>query len=75
MKQSVMFHAKELFPGSDITRKYTFRTESVWDNCVHFAKINHQLTARSEVLQDSYAHLRLLIKDCFGCRSPYKVTA
>lgn len=36
MKQSVIFRTKELFPGSGIIRKYSFRTVMKREKSAHF---------------------------------------
>ena len=44
MKQSEFLRAKKIFSGSDIVRKYTFKTMNTRDNCALLARANHQLS-------------------------------
>ena len=57
MKQSLFLHTKEIFPGSDIVRKYTFRTINTRDNCALLARANRQLSQDSAILQGQSALL------------------
>jgi hypothetical protein len=69
MKQSVAFRSKELFPGSDIIRKYTFKIMNTRDNYTLLAKANHQLAQAFAVTRDKSAYFYK--PDCFECLSPH----
>ena len=43
MEQSIILRAKELFPGSDIMRKFLFMTMNTRDNCALLARTDHLL--------------------------------
>jgi hypothetical protein len=73
MKQSKSSGAKELFPGSDIIRKYTFKTISTRDSSALLAKANHIMINVFTVSREKSAHFS--ISDCFECRTPYKTAA
>ena len=57
MKQSCFTGTKELFPGSDIVRKYTFKTVFSRDNCALLARANHQLSQNFAMVWDKSALL------------------
>lgn len=60
MKQSLFLHTRELFPGSDIVRKYTFKTINARDNCALLARANHQLSQSFVNTRDESAHLAIV---------------
>ena len=60
MKQSLFSLTKELFPGSDIVRKYTFKTMNTRDNCALLARANHQLSQDFANTRDESAHLAIV---------------
>ena len=43
MEQALFLRTKELFSGSDVVRKYSFKTMDTRSNCAPLAKANHQL--------------------------------
>ena len=55
MEQSKFLRAMELFPGSDIVRKYSFKTMNARDNCALLAKENRQLAMDFAVSRDESA--------------------
>ena len=65
MRQSYFLHAKELFPGSDIVRKYTFKTVSTRGSSALLARANHNLAMNYAILRAESALLQE--KDCFEC--------
>ena len=69
----VQLLADELFPGSDIVRRYTFKMIDPRDNYALLAKANHLLAQDFAISGDQSAHLR--IKDCFECLSPHEIAA
>ena len=60
MKQSYFADAKELFPGSDIVRKYTFKAMNPRDNCALLARANHQLSQDFAISRDESALLAIV---------------
>ena len=68
MKQSNILRARELFPGSDIVRKYTFKAIQSGDKSALLAKENHILAMELAVLRVESALLQG--RDCFECLSP-----
>ena len=60
MKQSKFLCAKELFPGSDVVRKYTFKTMNTRDNCALLARANHQLSQDFAIIRDESALLAVV---------------
>ena len=94
MKQSYftgVTSEKELFPGSDVTRKYTFKTMCLgpWsfasqtvrvcnrDNYALLAMIFPVLSAHFGLLRGKSALFSQTSdqKDCFECLSPHKIAA
>ena len=73
MKQSYFLRAKEVFLGSDIVRKYTFKAINVRDNYALLAKANHQLAMDFAISRERYAHFQRI--DCFECLSPHETAA
>lgn len=73
MKQSLFLYARELFPGSDIVRKYTFKAINTRDNCTLLARANHQLSQDFANTRDESTQIRK--KDCFECLPPYHIAA
>lgn len=71
MKQSDIFLAKELFPGSDIVRKYTFKTMNTWDNCALLAKANHLLAF--DFTTSGEKSVLFQKRDCFECLTPHEI--
>lgn len=73
MKQSYFLRTKEVFLGSDIVRKYTFKTIDIRGTYALLAKANHQLAMNFVLSRAKSAHFRK--KDCFECLSPHKIAA
>jgi len=69
----VQLLADELFPGSDIVRRYTFKMIDTRDNYALLAKANHQLAQDFANSGEQSVHLRK--KDCFECLSPHNIAA
>lgn len=65
---------KELFPGSDIVRSYTFKTAAPRGQSALLAKLNHMLTAAFAAAGEKSAFFAEK-PDCFECLSPYFVWA
>ena len=68
MKHSEILRAKELFPGSDTVRKYSFKTVITRDNCALLAGANHCLAMIIAISGEESAHFQ---NDCFECLSPH----
>ncbi|MCL2100037.1 MAG: hypothetical protein FWH24_06340 [Oscillospiraceae bacterium] len=60
--------AKELFPGSETVRKYTFKTMRLGDGYALLAVICPILAVFSRLSRGESALFQL--KDCFECLSP-----
>lgn len=60
MKQSDPSRAKELFLGSDIVRKYTFKTMNTRDNYALLVKANHQLSQDFAISRDQSVILAIV---------------
>ena len=67
MKQSELLRAKELFPGSEIVRSFSFKAIATRGNCAHLAVLNHQLAMTSVAPRGQSA--LFWKKDCFECLS------
>jgi hypothetical protein len=82
MKQSYITDEKELFPGSDVVRKYTFKTMRLGDSYVNLAVILPILAALVGLLRGKSALFQVRgwsfasqtarpsNPDCFECLSP-----
>jgi hypothetical protein len=73
MKQSKLLNAMEVFPGSDIARRFTFKAMNTRDDYALLAVQNHQLAMIPVFSGGQSAHFRTI--DCFECLSPYKNAA
>jgi hypothetical protein len=73
MKQSYFTDEKELFPGSEIVRKYTFRTMRLGDSYAHLAVILPNLAAFFGLSRGEFALFQK--RDCFECLSPHDIAA
>ena len=73
MEQSLILRAGELFPGSDIVRKFSFKMIIAWDMCALLAREIRNIVMGFSVSKGESA--RFLINDCFGCLSPLNITA
>ena len=60
MEQSLFLRARELFPGSDIVRKYSFKTMNTRGNCALLAKANHQLAQDFANTRDKSAFIAVV---------------
>lgn len=68
MKQSLFLRTSELFPGSDIVRKFTFKTMGTRDSYALLARANHQVAFDFANTRDKYVHFQII--DCFECQLP-----
>ena len=73
MKQSLYLRAKELFPGSETVRKFSFNIIDPRDNCALLARENEFLAINFAILGVKSA--RFHINDCFECPSPHITAA
>jgi hypothetical protein len=73
MKQSEILRKNELFHGSDIMRKYTFKTMDARDSYALFARENHDLAMNFSILGERSALFQE--EDCFECLSPHNIAA
>lgn len=72
MKQSNFLRIKEIFPGSDIVRRYSFTTMGTRDSYALLASENHNLAMNFAISREKSA---LFQEDCFECLSPHKIAA
>ncbi|MEA4889196.1 MAG: hypothetical protein VB070_07005 [Clostridiaceae bacterium] len=65
--QSVDLRAKELFPGSDIVRKYTYKIAGIRDTYTLLARANHTLAMDFAILGDQCAHFpeKIVLNACY----------
>ena len=73
MKQSELLCAMEVFPGSQIVRRFTFKAMGTRDNCALLAVFNHQLAMIPVISRGRSAHFWK--NDCFECLSPHEIAA
>ncbi|MCL2546661.1 MAG: hypothetical protein FWE06_05635 [Oscillospiraceae bacterium] len=73
MKQSKPMFASEVFLGSNIVRKFTFKTINTGDSCALLAVLNHQLAMTLVTSRGQSAYFEKL--DCFECLSPHEIAA
>ena len=71
MKQSNLLCVMEVFSGSYIVRRFTFKATDTRDNCAILAVLNHQLAMDPGSSRGQSAHFQ----DCFECLSPHKIAA
>ena len=71
MRQVGFICTEELFEGSDVVRRFTFKTVNTRDSYVDFSGNNCHISMGFGVSRDSCAYLY----DCFECLSPLKVAA
>lgn len=71
MKQSNYLCTKELFCGSDIVRKFSFKAIGVKDSCAILAKFGNTLSMDFALTRGKSALFQE--KDCFECLSPHKI--
>jgi hypothetical protein len=63
----------ELFPGSNIVRRFTFKMIDPRDSYALLAKVNNQLTANFANSREQ--SVLFCIKDRFECLSPHNIAA
>jgi hypothetical protein len=63
------FQNSELFPGSDVVRRFTRKIIDVRDSYALLAKENNRLAAAFADTRGKSALFR--VKDCFECLSPH----
>jgi hypothetical protein len=73
MKQSKLLCAMEVFSGSEIVRRFTFKAMDTRDNSALLVVFNHQLAMTPVISRGRSAHFWKI--DCFECLSPYKNAA
>ena len=73
MKQSYFTDEKELFPGSDVVRKYTFKAMRLGDSYALLAVIRPILAGLLGLLRGKFALFQK--RDCFECLSPHEIAA
>ena len=73
MEQSLILRVGELFPGSDIVRKFSFKMIVARDGSALLARENHILAMGYSASGGESAHLRE--NDCFGCLPPRYLAA
>ena len=73
MKQLELLFSDEVFSGSDIVQRFTFKTMGVWDKSALLAVFNHHLAASFALSWDKSAQMRK--QDCFECLSPHNIAA
>lgn len=73
MKQSNILHSwvREVFRGSDIVRRYTFKALNTGENYALVARENHLLTFGFANSRVESAHLMNV--DCFECLPPHGI--
>ena len=71
MKQSYFTDAKELFHGSSIVRKYTFKATESGDSYALLAVANRHLAHDFALAGDKCALFQQ--PDCFECLSPHNI--
>ena len=70
MKQSKFLRTSEVFPGSNVVRKDSFKAMGTRDSYALLAKANHICAIDFAVLRERSA---LFEDDCFECLSPHKI--
>ena len=73
MKQSEFLRTSEVFPGSDVVRKYSFKTMGTRDSYALLARANHNLAMDFAISGEQSALFHAA--DCFECPSPYEIAA
>ena len=71
MKQSKILRTDEVFPGSDIVHKYSFKTMLAGDSCALLARENHNLAMNFANSREQSAIFYR--EDCFECQSPHEI--
>ena len=74
MKQSYFTDEKELFPGSDVVRKYTFKAMRLGDSYALLSAVTLPNPAIFFALSRGESAL-FQEKDCFECLSPHEIAA
>jgi len=70
MKQTYFTGVKELFPGSNVIRNFSFKAAKIRDSWALLSVANRQ-TAHFVIIREGSAHFRK--QSCFECLSPHKV--
>lgn len=70
MKRSLFLHSEELFPGSDIVRKYSFKMTDTGHSCVLLTRANHRLAHEFAIEGINAPFFKDQI--VFECLSPHK---
>ena len=65
--------AKELFSGSDIVRRYTFKTVSAGDSYALLGRSYRRMVSTRALCRENSAHFQQ--KNCFECHSPHEIAA
>jgi len=73
MKQSNVMLTSEVFNGSAIVRRFTFKAINTRDNYALLAHFNRQLAASLVSTRDQSAQNQKY--DCFECLSPHTAVA
>lgn len=71
MKQFNLNLQKEVFHGSNVVLRFSFKTMRAWDGCALLAVQNHLLAMAHSISRGQSAHFWK--KDCFECLSSNKV--
>ncbi|MCL2527669.1 MAG: hypothetical protein FWE42_04540 [Defluviitaleaceae bacterium] len=71
LKQLGVQYLEEVFHGSDVILRFTFKTSKIRGNCAHLAVLFRNLAHGFSFLRDKSAHL--WENDCFECLSPHKI--
>jgi len=73
LRQFDLRHKLNVFLGSDIVRRFTFKTMGAWDSCALLAVFNHQLAMEAAYAGEQSAHFGKA--NCFECLSPHDKVA
>ena len=73
IKQSNILRVKELFPGSEIVRKFSYKMIVVRDSCALLARAYRRLSQVACVFGAESAYF--YDNDCFECQPPRKSAA
>ena len=68
MTQTAISHAKELFPGSDAVRKFTYKFADTGDSCALLSRAHHQLSQAAALSWGKCALLPILCADFAALR-------
>jgi len=73
LRQFGLRYILDVFLGSDVVRRFTFKTMGAWDSCALLAVSNHQLAMESAYAWEQSAHFERV--NCFECLSPHDKVA